>query len=487
MAIVNSTPLVGLGLPTTGDLTGTWGTEVNNTITSLIDSAISGTTTLSSDVDVTLTDTALVANQAREAILLWTASGTSTRYITAPARSKAYIVINATGSTQSIVVRGAGPTTGVTVVAAERCVVAWNGSDFVKVASSVADGVTSVAMTVPTGLSVSGSPITSSGTLAITTSLNGIVKGNGSGFTTATSGTDYAPATSGTSILYGNGSGGFSNVTLGSGLTFTTGTLNTVSSLTGITIDSPSYLTALGTYAGDDITSGINNVLIGTSAGTQLTTGSYNTALGTNALGTGSGHTYNVAIGSEAMYNTSGNVSRYTAIGYQAGRSPATGASEATYIGYQAGYRLAGGYNTGIGFQALYGAASSATGTYNVAIGYTAGQGISTGGSNTLIGYGAGSSITTGSSNTIIGRFSGNDGGNFNITTSSYYTVLSDGFGTWKAYWDPNDNFVTKLTSTAPTLNTNKTMTFELTSNTSLKISVRGTDGTTRSVSLTLT
>ena len=39
-------------------------------------------------------------------------------------------------------------------------------------------------------------------------------------------GTNVAPATSGTSILYGNGSGGFSNVTVGSGLSFTTGTLS---------------------------------------------------------------------------------------------------------------------------------------------------------------------------------------------------------------------------------------------------------------------
>lgn len=43
--------------------------------------------------------------------------------------------------------------------------------------------VTSVALTVPTGLSVSGSPITNSGTLAISTTLNGPIKGNGSGFT----------------------------------------------------------------------------------------------------------------------------------------------------------------------------------------------------------------------------------------------------------------------------------------------------------------
>jgi hypothetical protein len=58
------------------------------------------------------------------------------------------------------------------------------------------------------------------------TSGTSILKGSGSGgFSNATSGTDYAPATSGTSILYGNGSGGFSSVTVGTGLSFSTGTL----------------------------------------------------------------------------------------------------------------------------------------------------------------------------------------------------------------------------------------------------------------------
>jgi hypothetical protein len=86
--------------------------------------------------------------------------------------------------------------------------------------------VTSVGLTMPSGFSVASSPVTSSGTIAVTTALSGILKGNGSGFTTATSGTDYAPATSGTSILYGNGSGGFSNVTVGTGLSFSAGTLS---------------------------------------------------------------------------------------------------------------------------------------------------------------------------------------------------------------------------------------------------------------------
>ena len=43
--------------------------------------------------------------------------------------------------------------------------------------------VTSVAMSMPTGFSVAGSPITTNGTLAVTTTLSGYIKGNGSGFT----------------------------------------------------------------------------------------------------------------------------------------------------------------------------------------------------------------------------------------------------------------------------------------------------------------
>ena len=138
-----ATSLLGLALPVTGELSGTWGDTVNTAITELLDSAVAGTTTLSTDADVTLTTTTLAANQARQAILLWTASnGATTRNITAPAQSKAYAVINA--GTGSIVLRGAGPTTGVTIVSGEKCLAAWNGSDFVKVSSSVipASGLT---------------------------------------------------------------------------------------------------------------------------------------------------------------------------------------------------------------------------------------------------------------------------------------------------------------------------------------------------------
>ena len=188
-----ATSLLGLALPVEGELSGTWGDVVNDSITSLLDTAVAGTTTLSADSDVTLTTTTLASNQARQAILLWTASGTTTRTITAPASSKTYVVINKTGSTQSIKLVGVGPTTGITVVAGEQCVAAWNGADFVKVGSTGVATVSSFSAgtTGFTPSTATTGAVTLSGTLGVT---NG-----GTGLTTLTSG--YVPYGAGTSAF----------------------------------------------------------------------------------------------------------------------------------------------------------------------------------------------------------------------------------------------------------------------------------------------
>jgi len=47
-------------------------------------------------------------------------------------------------------------------------------------------------------------------------------------------------------------------------------------------------------------------------------------------------------------------------------------------------------------------------------------------------------------------------------------------------------NFISNVSASAPSLSTNSTLSFQLVSNTSLKVLVRGTDGTTRSATLTL-
>jgi hypothetical protein len=210
-----NTTLLGLALPVNGELNGTWGTVVNDSITSLLDSAISGTTTISADSDVTLTTTALAANQARQAVILWTASnGVNTRNITAPAQSKPYIVINA--GTGSIVLRGAGPTTGIAIAIGEKCLAAWNGSDFVKIATSATSTGTVTAVSVASANGLAG---TSSGgatpALTLSTSVTGLVKGNGTALSAAAAGTDYLAPPSGTALLKANSGGALANATAG--------------------------------------------------------------------------------------------------------------------------------------------------------------------------------------------------------------------------------------------------------------------------------
>jgi hypothetical protein len=134
------TSLLGLALPVTGELSGTWGDTVNNSITSLLDTSVAGTTNVSTDTDVTLTTTTGAANTARQAILLFSGARTALRTVTAPAQSKVYTVINATTGGFSVKLVGAGPTTGVTIVAGESAVCAWNGSDFVKVSNTSGSG-----------------------------------------------------------------------------------------------------------------------------------------------------------------------------------------------------------------------------------------------------------------------------------------------------------------------------------------------------------
>ena len=63
------TSLLGLALPVTGELQGTWGDVVNQQITELLDGAVAGATTISVDADITLSTTTGAANQARQARL----------------------------------------------------------------------------------------------------------------------------------------------------------------------------------------------------------------------------------------------------------------------------------------------------------------------------------------------------------------------------------------------------------------------------------
>ena len=127
------TSLLGLALPVTGELSGTWGDTVNDSITSLLDTAVAGTTNVSADSNVTLTTTTGASNQARQAILLFSGARTAIRTVTAPAQSKVYTVINATTGGYAVKLVGSGPTTGINIANGSTTQVTWNGSDFVEV------------------------------------------------------------------------------------------------------------------------------------------------------------------------------------------------------------------------------------------------------------------------------------------------------------------------------------------------------------------
>ena len=139
------TTLLGLVLPVTGELTNTWGSTVNSSLTQLIEDAIAGSVSQSvTSADWTLTTTAGgVSNQARLAILIATGAPGTTRYIYAPQLSKMYVVINNCTDQSSVYIRGgtsSSYTTGVEIEALGSALVAWDSTansgagDFVKIA-----------------------------------------------------------------------------------------------------------------------------------------------------------------------------------------------------------------------------------------------------------------------------------------------------------------------------------------------------------------
>jgi hypothetical protein len=148
------TSLLGLALPVTGELSGTWGDTVNDYITQYLDASVAGTQTISgSQTAVTLSKTTASSlsqagtgstGSSQYMIVNCTGNPASLLTITAPAASKPYIVINGTSTSQSVKIVGAGPTTGVTIPSGQRALVAWNGSDFVQVGASAGGSNTQV-------------------------------------------------------------------------------------------------------------------------------------------------------------------------------------------------------------------------------------------------------------------------------------------------------------------------------------------------------
>ncbi len=201
------TSLLGLALPVTGELQGTWGTTVNDSITELVEDAIAATATASvTSGNWTLSTTGSgAANEARCAILIPTGTPGVSRNIIAPSQSKAYIVINQ--SNAAVVLKGAA-TTGVTIATGTEAVCAWNGSDFVVVATADIGNLSGTL------------PVANGGTGQTSLTLNNVILGNG------TSAVQFVAPGSNGNVLTSNGTTWTSAAVPPGGLTYIVKTAN---------------------------------------------------------------------------------------------------------------------------------------------------------------------------------------------------------------------------------------------------------------------
>ena len=300
-------------------------------------------------------------------------------------------------------------------------------------------GVSSVGLSAPSIFTVTGSPVTSTGTLTLSYSGSPLpVANGGTGLTSFTSGgavyaTSTSALTTGTLPIASGGTNSTATPTAGT-VAYGTGTAIAYTSagtagqaLISNGTSTPSWGTVLtstnatltgttalrGSYGGGAITS---NFAAGDGALVSNTTGSYNTASGVSALyynTTGSNNTasgyqalynnttgnYNTASGASALYsNTTG--AQNTASGTSALQNNTTGSNN-TASGVGALYNnTTGNYNTASGASALY---SNTTGIQNTASGVSALFSNTTGVYNTASGYQALYNNTAGSNNTASG------------------------------------------------------------------------------------
>ena len=139
---VNYTTNLQLGQPVTGTESGTWGDDVNNSVTSYLDIAIAGglaITITTADVTLSLTQgtssaTNIGSTTAQYAILNISGAMTAARNLILPSSSRQYVINNNTTGGFALTVKGAA-TTGVTMINGESSHIYWNGSDYAKVSS----------------------------------------------------------------------------------------------------------------------------------------------------------------------------------------------------------------------------------------------------------------------------------------------------------------------------------------------------------------
>jgi hypothetical protein len=454
-----------LTLPATGELTNTWGTTVNTGITELVDASIAGAATLSTwggaGVAYTLSNNNGVTDEARCMFIVASGSPGEAKNIICPAVSKLYVVKNEVTGGFSVTLKTASGS-GITVENGKTAILRCTGTDVVDAitqlpAFSLAGGtVNGVVYLNASRTLTTGSALTFDGTNLGTT--GGINAGNNvivtGGSIQARNGIQIYSWNSDTTnfaYLQNVGSTGAGNAQLAFALQTSGEQMRLTSTGLGIGTSSPATKLHVNTGAAG------YGVTIAASAQTSIT---YQLGIDSNS---------NLAIydtnaaAQRLVLSNSGNL----LVGTTSTGADGLGISNLLNLTFPEG---SGTSYANLFRQASSGATVIANGYKRSATASGFASSIGTSWAKTAIGLGVGTGDIT-----FYADPAGTVANGTDVTPSERARITSAG------------DFIHQVNGTAPSLSTNSTMSFELTSNTSLKIVVRGTDGVTRSTTLTLT
>jgi hypothetical protein len=292
------TPLLKLELPATGELSGTWGTTVNNAITTPLSEAVAGTTTITvGGSDYTLSNgDGSAANEARKMFIVATGTPGASRNVICPAASKFYVFRNDTNQTLTLKTLSG---TGIAVPAGQYRFLYCDGTNVVETFNAMASLTLGAALAAASG------------------------------------GTGQASYTTG-DLLYATGATALSKLGIGTNgqILTSTGTAPQWSTLSGVAVTTFSAGTT--GFTPNSATSGavtLAGTLATTNGGTGLTSFTANGvvyASSTSALATGSALTFD---GTKALTVGTGTATQRASVTLDGGANAGVGAVYGINIG----------------------------------------------------------------------------------------------------------------------------------------------------------